>query len=64
MDNVALMAFFKHSPGKSTVPYIRAESSGSFYNYIIAEKRAILNDSVSVSVITDVQGNKKIVKGK
>ena len=64
MDNVALMAFFKHSPGKSTVPYIRAESSGSFYDYIIAEKRAILNDSVSVSVITDVQGNKKIVKGK
>lgn len=64
MDNVALMAFFKHSPGKSTVPYIRAESSGSFYNYIIAEKRAILNDSVSVSVITDVQGNKITVDGR
>lgn len=64
MDNVALMAFFKHSPGKSTVPYIRAESTGSFYDYIETEKTAILSSSISVSVITDEQGNKIIKKEK
>lgn len=61
MDNVALMAFFKHSPGRSTVPYIRAESTGSFYDYILSEQTAILNASVSVSVTTDANG-KKIIK--
>lgn len=62
MDNVALMAFFKHSPGKSTVPYIRAESTGSFYSYILNERDAILEASVSVSVCTDESGKKRIVK--
>lgn len=64
MDNVALMAFFKHSPGKSTVPYIRAESVGSFYDYIETEKEAILSSSIRVSVITDAQGNKIIKREK
>mgnify|MGYP005772253519 CR=1 FL=1 len=64
MDNVALMAFFKHSPGKSTVPYIRAESTGSFYDYIEAEKKAILSSSVSVSVTTGERGKKIIKKEK
>ena len=64
MDNVALMAFFKHSPGKATVPYIRAESNGSFYNYIETEKAAILAASVSVSVTMDTNGNKIIKKEK
>lgn len=62
MDNVALMAFFKHSPGRTTVPYIRAESAGSFYDYIVSEKNAILDVSKSVSVTTDTNGNKKIIK--
>ena len=62
MDNVALMAFFKHSPGRSTVPYIRAESNGSFYDYVISEKNAILDASVSVSVTTDANGKKVIKK--
>ncbi len=62
MDNVALMAFFKHSPGRSTVPYIRAESIGSFYDYVISEKNAILDASVSVSVTTDANGKKVIKK--
>lgn len=64
MDNVALMAFFKHSPGKATVPYIRAESTGSFYDYIEEEKNAILSASVSVSVTIDENGNKIIIKEK
>lgn len=64
MDNVALMAFFKHSSGRSTVPYIRAESSGSFYDYIVSEQTAILNTSVSVSVTTDASGKKIIKKEK
>lgn len=64
MDNVALMAFFKHSPGRTTVPYIRAESIGSFYDYIVEEKTAILSASVGVSVITDASGNKIIKKEK
>lgn len=64
MDNVALMAFFKHSPGKATVPYIRAESTGSFYDYIVSEKTAILDASVSVSVTTDANGNTTIKKEK
>lgn len=64
MDNVALMAFFKHSLGKSTVPYIRAESTGSFYNYIEEEKTAILSSSVRVCVTTDGQGNKILKKEK
>lgn len=64
MDNVALMAFFRHSPGKETVPYIRAESSGSFYDYIVKERDAILSASVSVSVTTDTSGHKMIKKGK
>lgn len=50
MDNVAFMAFFKHSPARGTVPYIRAESNGSFYDYIVKEQTAILADSVRVSV--------------
>lgn len=62
MDNVALMAFFKHSPGRSTVPYIRAESSGSFYDYIVSEKNAILDASVNVSAATDANGDKIIKK--
>ena len=62
MDNVALMAFFKHSPGRSTVPYIRAESSGSFYDYIVSEKNAILDASVRVSVTTNANGDKVIKK--
>lgn len=61
MDNVALMAFFKHSPGKATVPYIRAESSGSFYDYIVTEEKAILDASRNVRVVTDAQGNKVIM---
>ena len=64
MDNVALMAFFKHSPGKATVPYIRAESTGSFYDYIVSEKTAILDASVRVSVTTDANGNTIIKKEK
>lgn len=64
MDNVALIALFKHSPGRATVPYIRAESTGSFYDYVISEKNAILNASVSVSVITDANGNIIIKKEK
>lgn len=64
MDNVAFMAFFKHSPGKETVPYIRAESTGSFYDYIVKEQNAILEASVSVSVTTDASGQKIIKKGK
>lgn len=64
MDNVALMAFFKHSPGKATVPYIRAESNGSFYDYIEAEQAAILAASVSVSIAIDEDGNKIIKKEK
>lgn len=62
MDNIALMAFFKHSPGKSTVPYIRAESSGSLYKYILEERDAIFRISQKVSVATDVNGNKVITK--
>lgn len=62
MDNVALMAFFKHSPGRSTVPYIRAESSGSFYDYIVSEKKAFLEESVRVSVSIDANGDKIIKK--
>lgn len=64
MDNVALMAFFKHSPGRATVPYVRAESTGSFYDYIVSEQTAILSASVSVSVTTDAGGNKTIKKEK
>lgn len=63
MDNIALMAFFKHSPGKGAVPYIRAESNGSFYDYIVNERDSILEASVSVSVINDSSGKKTIKKG-
>ena len=64
MDTVAFMAFFKHSPGKATVPYIRAESNGSFYNYIETEQAAILDASVRVSVTVDANGKKIIKKEK
>lgn len=60
MDNIAFMAFFKHSPGKATVPYIRAESSGSVYKYILTEKNAILNVSKKVYITNGTNGNKII----
>lgn len=50
MDNVAIMAFFKHSQGRGPVPYIRAESTGKFYDYIEKEKDAILKASTRIQV--------------
>lgn len=61
MDNIALMAFFKHSSGRGPVPYIRAESTGNFYNYIEKEKDAILKASIHIEVVADANG-KKIIK--
>lgn len=37
MDTVAVMSFFKHSPEKGAVPYIRAEKDGIIYDYIMEE---------------------------
>lgn len=64
MDNVAFMAFFKHSPARETVPYIRAESNGSFYDYIIKEQKAILENSVRVSVAENGAVKRIEKKGK
>ena len=63
MDNVALMAFFKHSLGRGPVPYIRAESTGKFYDYIEKEKDAILKASIHIEVVTDANGKNIIKRG-
>ena len=49
LDNVAFMSFFNHTKEKSTVPFIRTESKGTFYNYICTEVENIKKNSRQVS---------------
>lgn len=58
MDNAAIMSFYRHSLGSKSVPYIRSESSGRFYEYIAAEVDAIVNDSVEAKSPNIKAGNK------
>ncbi len=49
LDNVGFMSFFNHAKEKNTVPVIRAENKGTFYEYISTEVDNIRKNAVRVT---------------